>query len=164
MKKNFLLLILSVFISIAGYGQLTVVPKTTNEGESIISLNGVWSFNPSFKKNLSSVEKPDKNWKSIKVPGEWVMQGFNVAAGEKGTYFRTFELPQSWRNCDVFIRCDAVFSKAEIVINGKLLVPHIGPMIAFEREITSVVKFGRSNKLVIGITSETIPMAGRIKM
>jgi beta-galactosidase/beta-glucuronidase len=84
------------------------------------------------------------------------MQGFSVEPGEKRTYFRTFTVPADWRNKNIILRCDAVFSKAEIYVNGKNAGSHTGPMIAFEKDVTSLLNPGKTNTITIGITAETM--------
>ena len=153
---TFLILIFTYNFQHSVFGQLTIVPTKVNQEKSVITLNGEWYFNASYKGQISSIKDIDNKWKSIKVPGEWKMQGFDVKPGEKGTYFRTFDIPEQWKGLIIFMRCDAVFSKAEIAVNGKTIESHTGPMMAFEREITSLVKFGNPNKIALAITAETM--------
>ena len=155
--KSILSLTVSIFlIAISVSAQYTAVPANTNSETVKVDLNGNWEFNPSYKGKLSRASAKTGDWKEIKVPGEWTMQGFSVVPGEKGTYVRTFAIPSEWNNNTIILRCDAVFSKAEIFINGKDAGSHTGPMIAFEKDVTSLLKPGKTNSITIGITAETM--------
>ena len=135
--------------------QYTAVPAKTNNQTVKVNLNGTWKFDPAYRGKLSQVSAKNGSWKDIKVPGEWAMQGFSVKPGERGAYYRTFTVPKEWKNSTVMLRCDAVFSKAEIYINGKNAGSHTGPMIAFEKNISKLVRPGKTNTITIGITAET---------
>ncbi|MEN8118135.1 MAG: glycoside hydrolase family 2 TIM barrel-domain containing protein [Bacteroidota bacterium] len=158
MKKITISLLLFIFMFSFGYlhAQITSVPENLDETPVKVDLNGTWKFNDSYKGNLAAVNKPGSSWKNITVPGEWTMQGFSVEPGEKGTYFREIEIPKQWKNYDVFLRCDAVFSQAEVAVNGKKAGTFTGPMVAFDMEVTDLVKYGKSNNITVGVTAETM--------
>ncbi|WP_430973801.1 glycoside hydrolase family 2 TIM barrel-domain containing protein [Sunxiuqinia rutila] len=147
-----------MFLLIAplGYGQLAVVPRNSSVSPVKVDLNGRWNFNDSFSGNLAEVGNRAKRWPQIEVPGEWSMQGFQVEPGKAGVYSRSFEAPKAWKNCRIFLRCDAVFSQADIVINGKEAGSHVGPMVAFEKEISSLIKPGKENRVTMAVTAETM--------
>ena len=155
LKSLLLLFTLSTF-TLNIYAQLNVVPNKTDNSTTILDLNGSWKFNSSYKGSINTLEAKGQLWKNIEVPGEWTMQGFSVEPGQQGVYYRTFDIPKEWKNYNVFLRCDAVFSKAEIAVNGKQVATHIGPLVAFERNLTDVVRFGKNNEIAMGITAETM--------
>ena len=63
-----------------------------------VSLAGTWTFNGKDR---------------IEVPGEWVMQGFEVEKGKEAVYERSFRIPSSWKGQRVKLRCNA-FDRLEI--------------------------------------------------
>ena len=121
-----------------------------------IKLNGVWKFNQAYNNDITKAVANTKSWKDIRVPGEWIMQDFVVEPGEAGVYFRTFFIPKSWDNKEVFIRCDAMFSYAEMAVNGKLAGSFDVPMVAFDIPIGDFINFGQENQIAIAITAETM--------
>lgn len=137
----------------------TIVPRLSPFTNSLkdrkISLNGEWAFNPSPGDAIRGMENTD-NWCSIQVPGEWVMQGFEVEKGEAAGYARTFTLPVSWQGERVKLRCNAVYSDCEVFINGEKAGFHLGGFTAFELDITDLVKFGEENRIALSVTSESI--------
>jgi beta-galactosidase len=131
-----------------GVPVLSPVPSSVNEVKTAtISLNGTWKFNPANK---------DQNMaKNIEVPGEWEMQGFKVAKGNSGTYWKTFIIPMDWEGNRVKIRFDGVSSHGLIKVNGKIIGSHEGSFVAFEFDITDAVKPGE-NVLEVEVQCETI--------
>ena len=153
--KTFILIATILLHGLNFNAQYSVVPKNTNNKTVKIDLDGTWKFNPAYNGKLAHASASATNWKNIQVPAEWTMQGFSVEPGKRGTYYRTFTVPKEWKNSTVILRCDAVFSKAEIYINGKNAGSHTGPMIAFEKDVTKLIKPGRDNSVTIGVTAET---------
>lgn len=131
------------------------LPETVSGIKNInLDLNGNWNFNPSpeesFWKNTSV-----KNWKTIEVPGEWVMQGFDVEPGKYAGYQRSFILPEEWAGFRIKLKCEAVYSECSVWVNGKSVGSHIGGFTAFEIDVTDVVKKGENN-LALAVRSESI--------
>lgn len=81
LKKVLVTLGLLFLLILSGKATETIVPRlsplpATIQGQKI-SLNGEWYFHPSLKSGFNGTEDV-KNWNTIQVPGEWVMQGFEV--------------------------------------------------------------------------------------
>lgn len=114
---------------------------------SSISLNGNWKFNTN-ENNLSKAG-------NIRVPGEWVMQGFNVKKGTPAYYFKAFSIPADWIGKRIKIKFDGVSSHGIVIVNGKTIGEHEGSFAPFEFDITPAVKAG-VNKLEVIVQCETI--------
>lgn len=112
-----------------------------------ISLDGTWQFSTDI-----NTLPADKN---IQVPGEWVMQGFEVKNSVYAGYKKSFDLPESWKNKRIKLRFDAVYSEAEIWVNGKKAASHLGGFTPFEIDINNVVKWGASNEILLKVKSES---------
>lgn len=120
-----------------------------------ISLNGEWHFHPSPEAGFNGMEKVG-NWKTIQVPGEWVMQGFEVKKGEAAGYVREFTLPESWKGQRVKLRCNAVYSDCKVFVNGRKAGSHLGGFTAFELDVTDLVVYGGTNRVALSVASESI--------
>ncbi|WP_316816286.1 glycoside hydrolase family 2 TIM barrel-domain containing protein [Pedobacter nyackensis] len=114
-----------------------------NSRKPSVSLNGEWKFAQTGKKG------------SIKVPGEWVMQGYTVNTGETATYSREFSLPDDWKGNRIKLRFDGVSSHAVVKINGKKLAEHEGSFVPFEIDITDALKADH-NLLEVDVQANTI--------
>lgn len=120
-----------------------------------VNLSGIWLFHPSPEAEFWKREA-GKDWKEIEVPGEWVMQGFEVERGKAAGYYRTFSVPVSWRGKRIKLRCNAIYSEAHIYINGQPANSHLGGFTAFEIDVTSHVQIEKENRIAIAVVSETI--------
>lgn len=116
-------------------------------GSARLSLNGTWQFNPS--------PAAGAGWQEIEVPGEWVMQGFDVPDDQPVQYRRSFDLPADWTGLGVRLRFDAVHSRCRCWVNGREVGAYEGPFEVFEFDITPAVVPG-PNELVLEIVSNTM--------
>jgi len=152
---------LMVFV-IAAHAQIQKITYTTADKQLLklnrispaaskqpnkISLDGTWQFSTDI-----NTLPTDKN---IQVPGEWVMQGFEVKNSVYAGYKKNFEIPQSWKNKRIKLRFDAVYSEAEIWVNGKKTASHLGGFTPFEIDINNAVKWGAGNELLVKVKSES---------
>ncbi len=125
------------------------------DSEYRLSLNGQWYFNWVGHPDQRPVDfyKTDfdiSGWKTIKVPGNWQLQGYGVPVytnatypfkadppyvmGESpkdytnyidrnpvGSYRRSFTIPSSWSGREIFINFDGVDSAFYIWVNGNMV-------------------------------------------
>ncbi len=136
--------------------------------EKHISLNGDWKFffsdtpegipSDFYKENFN-----DKAWSLIPVPSNWEMQGYgdklfrNVHTPFKanppfvpkeynptGAYRKTFTLPASWENDQVFLRLEKVASASFVWVNGQAIGYNEGAQEPAEYNITKYLKPGKN--------------------
>ena len=131
--------------------RLSPLPADLEEWK--VSLNGEWRFTTCLGEEQYSGDKFES---VIQVPGEWVMQGFEVAKGNRAGYARTFELPDSWKGKRVKLRCNAVYSECDLFVNGKKAGSHVGGFTAFEVDVTALVKTGQMNEILLSVASESV--------
>ncbi|MBN1912753.1 MAG: sulfatase-like hydrolase/transferase [Pirellulales bacterium] len=121
-----------------------------------VSLSGTWRFSPTPGKDFQQAEFEDKAWAEIRVPGEWVMQGFTVAPDTDAGYRREFTVPADWTGQRVKIRFDAVYSDAVVWVNGHKAGRHDGGFTAWEVDVTDFVRPGADNVLALAVRNESI--------
>jgi len=119
-----------------------------------IDLNGTWQFNTSPGKDFF-LNKKQSGWKTIEVPGEWVMQGYTVKSGEYAGYARSFKIPSNWKGKRIVLKCEAIYSECKIWLNSRFAGEHLGGMTPFEIDITSLVRSGENN-ISIAVRSESL--------
>lgn len=136
--------------------RFTPIPVAVDAVELVhVCLDGTWMFNP--KPDASFVQQvASEEWSPINVPGEWVMQGFQVATNQAAGYMRSFEVPKDWVGKRVKLRFDAVYSDAVVYVNGVEVGRHEGGFTPFELDITDVISFGDTNHLALQVTSESL--------
>ncbi|MCK5821018.1 MAG: glycoside hydrolase family 2 [Bacteroidales bacterium] len=166
MKRSFIFLLLSVTYGIIGnftqaqsqeVNGFTPKPYVVSGiSQALISLNGQWDFNPSPPLNFwKRTRTKHLKWESIQVPGEWVMQGFTVEPGSKAAYAKRIEIPADWKNHQIMLRCDAVYSLAHVFFNGKLVGSHEGGFTPFELNLTNYARPGKINELILSVQNES---------
>lgn len=140
--------------------------------ENFVSLNGVWKFNWSKNPALRpadfyEVNYNDKEWKSIKVPSNWEIEGFGVPIytnieypfdttdvqapiewNPVGSYRRTFEIPENWNGREVLINFDGVQSAFYLWVNGKKVGYSQGSRTPAEFNITKYLNPGKNTLAV----------------
>ena len=158
MRKQILGLFLLLLAGVLYAGEVEVPrlsPLPERVMEERVPLSGQWWFNPAPEAEFWEKEMV-KHWKPIEVPGEWVMQGFEVEKGRAAGYFRTFTVPASWQGKRIKLRCNAIYSDAQVYINGQKAGSHLGGFTAFELDVTDWVRCGAENRMAVAVTSETV--------
>lgn len=158
MRKN-LISLFCLLLAICLYAEDVKIPRLSPLPVQVekerVGLSGSWSF--SVSPEAEFWKKPQmKGWKEIEVPGEWVMQGFEVEKGKAAGYFRTFNVPASWKGQRIKLRCNAIYSESRIYINGKEAGGHLGGFTPFELDVTDLVKTGEENRMALSVVCESI--------
>jgi beta-galactosidase len=136
------------------------------------SLNGTWKFSwcrkPSDRPSgFYKTGYDASNWVEIKVPGEWQLQGFDVALDVNngyefenrfpkapedynpvGSYLRDFDVPSDWKDKQVFLHFGGVSSAQYVWINGHYLGYSEDSRTDREFDITKYVKEGKNSVAV----------------
>lgn len=93
----------------------------------------------------------EKNWENIKVPGEAVMQGFDILTNNEYYYQREITIPEDFQNNRVLVRFDGVYSNARVWINGKYIRTHIGGFTTWDCDITEYAQPGETVTMTVGV-------------
>jgi len=149
------------------------ITKNTST-DQVLNLNGTWKFMLVSKPddidvNFIKQDFSDKSWNNITVPGHWQMQGFSTPQFRNmsqpfvsnppfipkdynpvGCYRRNFSFPKSWKDKEIFLRCEGAGSASFVWINGKEVGYNEGAMEPFEFDITNLLKSG-DNQLSISV-------------
>ena len=135
------------------------------------SLNGLWKFHwvpkPADKpKDFWKPDFDDRHWVDFPVPANWEINGYGIPIyvnsvyefaprnpdpphiphdnNPVGCYRRTFTLPATWKNLDVFIHFGAVKSAFYLWINGHFVGYSEGSKTPAEWRITPYLKAGEN--------------------
>jgi len=136
--------------------RLSPLPVSVSGATQVaVSLDGQWKFTTEAPDDMTGPIDTSK-WSAITVPGEWVMQGFNVPDNLAAGYFRTFDVPKSWKGCRVKLRFNAVYSDAVVYVNGKKAGSHLGGFTAFELDVTDLVTSDTPNTLSLSVKNESV--------
>jgi Glycosyl hydrolases family 2, TIM barrel domain/Glycosyl hydrolases family 2, sugar binding domain/Glycosyl hydrolases family 2 len=128
------------------------VPGVTNP---VVDLTGKWLFAPLPPAEFWQPNLDLSKWSAIEVPGELVMQGFDISPDVEYPCRRTLQIPGEFANHRIFVRFDGVYSRARVWVNGVLVRDHCGGFTSWDAEITDHVQAGSSAQIVIGITDRS---------
>ena len=141
----------------------------SQQGENQLSLNGKWKFKYSSKPASRPADFYQANfdvtaWDEIPVPSNWEREGYgypiyinvpypfeidepNVPTEDNpvGSYVRDFELPESWREQEVYLQFGAVSSAFYVWINGEYVGYSEGSKTPSEFKVTNVLKPGKNS-------------------
>ena len=138
-----------------------------------LSLNGIWKFHYSDTPEGVPAEFyksgfDDNKWDTIRVPSNWEMKGYgdplfrNVSTpfrpdppkipreyNPAGSYRKSFIIPASWKNKEVFLRMEKTASASFVWINGKEVGYNEGGQEPAEYNITRYIKPGENSVAVV---------------
>lgn len=90
-------------------------------------------------------------WQNIIVPSSLAFQGFDIENNTEYYYKREIKIPKEFKNNQIFIRFEGVYSNARIWVNGKFVTSHIGGFTPFDVDITEFSDYEKIT-LVVGVT------------
>lgn len=93
---------------------------------------------------------PSEKWQPVTVPGELVMQGFDIENNKEYYYRRTVTIPNAFKNGRIYIRFEGVYCNARVWVNGKFVRFHIGGFTPWDCDITDYIGQNKF-ELVVGI-------------
>jgi beta-galactosidase len=140
----------------------------------IQSLNGIWQFNLSHTPDVRPFyffkdDYDTGDWKTITVPGNWELQGYDVPIyvnvqypfkptpplppknyNPVGSYKRTFTIPENWKNQDIYLHIGAATSAMYVWVNEQQVGYSEDSKTPAEFNITKYLKKG-VNSLAIEV-------------
>jgi hypothetical protein len=119
-----------------------------------MSLDGTWLFKVDPEPDFYRTDFPEHEWKNIRVPSHWMMEGFQSEHGTGG-YRRHVEIPDSFRNRRIKLLFDGAYGGADVWLNGKRVGSHEGGFTSFELDITNAVTVGKDNLLAVLVREDT---------
>jgi hypothetical protein len=104
-------------------------------------------------------------WTNLPVPSQWDVKGFGHltyhkdatdAYDEKGLYAHNFTVPANWSGKRVFLVFDGSMTDTSAKLNGESVGPmHQGSFYRFKYEVTSLMKFGATNRLEVTVAKHS---------
>lgn len=129
----------------------------------VASFNDGWEFKkgPFSKEALQAVQKWNSDWQEVSIPHTWNADDMQKQASAfyegVGYYRKKFTFPENMEGKRIFLRFEGVGSYAEVYINGYLAGTHKGAYSAFACEISSQVKFGKENEIIVKADNSSRP-------
>jgi beta-galactosidase/beta-glucuronidase len=141
-------------------------PAAAAESREQIDLNGEWEFRLD-PLNAGLQQKwfaPSERFTdSINVPGAWQAQGFGEPSGilrhnyeGPAWYRRTVSVPETWRAKRTVLHIGGTHRRVRAFVNGVELGGHDGFSAPFEFDISSAIKPGSVNVIVLRIENPPV--------
>ncbi|WP_047834888.1 sugar-binding domain-containing protein, partial [Robinsoniella sp. RHS] len=92
-----------------------------------------------------------KNWENIKVPGEALMQGFDILTNNEYYYQREITIPEDFAENRIMVRFDGVYSNARVWIDGEYIRTHTGGFTTWDCDITEYAAPGQTVTMTVGV-------------
>jgi hypothetical protein len=131
--------------------RLTPLPEEAQR----MTLDGTWRFHATPPVHWQAAAPADSGWRDIAVPGEWVMQGIQAPNDQPVAYRRSFTLPTAWAGQRIKLRCNGVYSLAEVWVNGRPAGGHEGGFTPFELDVTDLVEPG-VNEIALSVQNDSL--------
>ena len=119
------------------------------------SLDGAWRFDPAPGEGVRERPLAAEAWSSVRVPGQWLQQGFDVHQDQPVAMAREFTIPKQWAGYRIFLRFDAIHAGTDYWLNGKKLGYSENLFTPVEWEITDAAAIGETNRLDLRMTVNT---------
>lgn len=135
---------------------------------STINFNSGWKFLLSNDSAAISPFYNDAKWRSLSLPHDWSIesnfiknapatnQGGSLPGG-MGWYRKTFTIPASAKNKNVFIEFDGVYKNSEVWINGNFLGKRPYGYANFSYELSPYLFFDKQNVIVVKVDNSQQP-------
>ncbi|NPE27308.1 DUF4981 domain-containing protein [Methanococcoides sp. SA1] len=134
------------------------------QSENYLTLNGTWNFKWFKNPDVAVKEFNQSNWKTIKVPSNWQLEGFGIPIYTNvqypfkpvdpplvpdefnpiGFYKKTFTIPNNWSDRIIYVHFDGVKSAFYLKINGLDAGYSQGSATPAEFDITKFLKNGEN--------------------
>ena len=143
-----------------------------SQSSRFLSMEGMWRFNfvkdhQNAPKDFFSLKFDDSKWVDFPVPGLFELNGYgdkiyknigyawcttfennppyiSETNNYTGSYRRTFDLPQDWKDQEVFFHVGSATSNLTVWVNGKYLGYSEDSKVAAEFNITKYLKPGKN--------------------
>lgn len=114
--------------------------------EEIKDIPNIFAYNQDYDLSVIDEEK----WQSVVVPSSLVMQGFDIQNNTEYYYKRTVKVSKDYKDKNVYLRFEGVYSNARVWINNEFCTSHIGSFTAWDIDIT---KYSQCDEitLVVGV-------------
>ncbi|MFI3315668.1 MAG: beta galactosidase jelly roll domain-containing protein [Rikenellaceae bacterium] len=121
-----------------------------------VEFNDQWQFKkgPFASENYISIaSSQDEEWDNVTIPHTWnaddMQEKKNDFYAGDGLYRKKFTPSEESKDKRTYLRFEGVGAVAQMYVNGKFAGRHLGGYSAFCFEITSLLKYGEENEIVL---------------
>ncbi len=138
---------------------LAVLQHANAQARKTIDFNAGWKFYLGSDSTASSENYNDAQWRQLSLPHDWSIEGNfskthpatnqgGALPGGIGWYRKTFSIPVTEKEKNIYIEFDGVYRNSEVWINGHYLGKRPNGYTSFRYDITPYVKLGTGKNVV----------------
>lgn len=171
MKKRVLAAVLALGMVVSNWSGITVaaasvenpvMTERTAEKSQVretINFNTDWHYKKGDMSGAGSTEFKDEEWRYVNLPHSTTFYTAENKDAYLGIswYRKHFTIDQSLEGKKLLLTFEAVMQKAEVYINGELVLTHEGGYIPFVIDISDKIVYGSEN--VIALKTDSRPNA-----
>lgn len=136
---------------------------------SRVSFNEDWKFNLGDVPEAKAEVFSDAGWRSLQLPHDWSIEGQfsdknpatvggGALPGGIGWYRKSFIIPASDKEKNIFVDFDGVYCNSEVWINGHYLGLRPNGYISFRYDLTPYLKYGSAkNEIAVKVDNSQQP-------
>ncbi|HEY8689961.1 MAG TPA: sugar-binding domain-containing protein [Chitinophagaceae bacterium] len=126
---------------------------------SRIDFDKDWKFKLDSEHTYSEPAFADEAWRTLNLPHDWSIEGTfskdnpateggGALPGGIGWYRKTFTIPETDKNKNIFIQFDGVYRNSEVWINGHSLGVRPNGYISFQYDLTPYLKYDNQKNVI----------------
>lgn len=145
---------------------LIISPFSLTAQRNTESINEGWRFFKGDNKEAISNLYNDTNWQKVNIPHTYnAHDAYQTKDYYRGVtwYRKSFTLPKTNKNKQLYIKFEAALLKTDVYINGKWVGNHKGGYTAFSFDITSFINPDKENIIAVKVDNspqEIAPLSG----
>ncbi|MBN1952696.1 MAG: DUF4982 domain-containing protein [Bacteroidales bacterium] len=121
-----------------------------------------WKFQLGDFPEAPTADFNDSSWRSLDLPHDWSIEGSvdkKNPTGNDGGYFpagegwyrKTFTVPSEWKDKEVSVYFEGVYTNSEVFINGTSLGMRPYGYSSFACKLTPYLEFGKENLMAVHV-------------
>lgn len=121
-----------------------------------------WKFVLGDRKEFSTINFNDTDWRQLDLPHDWSIEGKSEANNPSegdggffptgvGWYRKTFDVPSSWKKKKISIYFEGVYMNSEVFINGKSIGRQPYGYTSFNYNLTPYLEYGKQNTIAVRV-------------
>jgi beta-galactosidase len=130
------------------------------QNKNRLEFDNNWRFRLDSVHSYNEPGIDDASWRSLDLPHDWSIElpfdstsptgtGGGALRGGLGWYRKTFTVPASSKNKNIFIDFDGAYMNSEVWINGHSLGIRPNGYISFRYDLTPYLKFGNDKNIIV---------------
>jgi beta-galactosidase len=145
--------LLFVVLILSGVAQVSSQTIRDEVGKQVYSLNERWMYLEDAQTDVRSVGQVNEKWQPVTLPHTWNrFDAVDQTPGYRRSaswYKRELTVPSSKNDLHYILDFEGINLKSEVYVNGVLAGKHVGGYVGFSVDITSFVRKGESNTILV---------------